>query len=814
MKRLLLLLTLISAYGAALAQGPAGGGGSSLTGRITGLIVDSLTGKPVEYATVSIGRAGSAKSTNGSLSDEKGAFKVENVAAGSYRIKIDFLGYNAKTIDGIKTTPEKLDLNLGKIMLSPSQKMLSEVQITGQASVIENKIDRVVYNAERDVTAAGGNATDVLRKVPMLAVDMDGNLSLRGSQNVKVLINGKPSGSMANNMADALKMIPADQIKNVEVITSPSAKYDAEGTSGIINIITKKKNVEGVSGSISGGLGTRQNNGNANLNIKKGRLGITGNMGGNGSWPQTTEMEVNSVKPADGSPIFAQKSTSETSRLGYRGSVGMDYDFNSFNAVTSTLNFTRFRHKFEGDINSVRYLNNNPVDASSSTDREFSMRGIDWTSDFTHKFKTQGHELSFAAQFTENKNLQDYTSTFTDNTPNERANNDAKNQELTFQADYVQPFKKITWEAGAKAVLRDITSPALIDVLQNGTYVPDAGRSNIFDYSQNVLAGYTTLGFTLAKKVGVKLGGRYELTEISGKSTGAQVMPFNNDYNNFIPSITVSRSFKSGQTLKLSYNQRIQRPSLFFLNPFLNKSDRVTASQGNPYLSPEVSHNIELGYSAFVKTTTINTSLYYRRTNDVIESILKPTTDGYLQTFNNIGYNNSFGMNLFGSINPIQKLTLRGNLNVYTYDVTVNNNNVNLASSGGDVYLMYNAFINATLNLKGGFIAETFFIMNSPRRTFQGKNPSFNMWNMGFKKEILNKKGSIGLNIIDPLNARKNFRSSLNTSNSFQTSNFSIPFRSVGVNFSWNFGKMNFSQPRKKRVNNDDLKQGDQGSAN
>jgi hypothetical protein len=816
MKHLTLFFIGILLSFTGFAQIP-GGGAATITGRINGIVIDSLTQKPVDYATVSLGRSGSTKNTNGGLTDEKGAFKIENIAPGTYRITISFLGYQTKIIDQVKTTLQKPDLNLGRIILSPNMKALGEVVIQGQAAVVENKIDRVVYNAERDVTIGGGNATDVLRKVPLLSVDIDGNVSLRGSQNISVLINGKPSGSMANNIADALKMIPADQIKNVEVITSPSAKYDAEGTSGIINIITKKRNTEGVSGSIGGGLGIRQNNGNANLNIKKGRLGLTGNIGGNGSWPQISRVAVDR-SDANDDLTFMQRSSSETYRLGYRGSVGLDYDINNFNTITSSLNFNQMKNSFSGDVFSTIYSGANPVEANSSTDRIMKMNGFDWSTDYTHKFKKTGQELSFAGQLTQNKNIQDYATLYTGGfRPNEIGVNDAKNQEVTVQTDYVHPFKNMTFETGAKAILRDISSPTLVQQEINGSYQLNPNLSNTYDYIQDVFASYATFSFSLTKKYQVKLGGRMELTRIQGNPNTPQA--FSNNYQNFIPSFVISRSLKNYQTIKLSYNQRIQRPSLFFLNPFRNTADPLNQSEGNPALSPELSHNVELAYSTFVKTTVINASIYYRQTRNIIESLIVPAVDPVsqanisLQTFKNVGSNNSFGMNFFGSVNPVQKLTLRGNVNTFTYNVSPNQSNSGLTSATTKTYFMYNAFLSASLNLKGGFAAETFFILNSPRRTAQGTNPSFNMWNIGFKKEILKKKGTIGLNVIDPFNERKNFRSEINNTSFKQNSNFSVPFRSVGVNFSWTFGKMKFNQgqPRKKRgVNNDDLKQGEQ----
>ena len=331
-------------------------------------------------------------------------FKIENIVAGSYRITIAFLGYQTKILDSVKTTPGKPDLNLGRILLAPNLKMLNEVVITGTTPIIENKIDKLVYNAEQDIAIAGGNATDVLRKVPLLSVDFEGNVSLRGSQNVRVLINGKPSGSMANNMADALKAIPADQIKNVEVITSPSAKYDAEGTSGIINIITKKNNLAGVSGSVNGGVGTRQNSGNLNLNAKTGRLALTANGGGYYSWPQTSNISFKRTN-ANATQIISQNGESKTDRLSANGSIGADYDFNSFNSISSNLRLTGFSNSADGSNLNQNIFNGSAVNFTRLTDNSMNMNGVDWSSDFLHKFKKKDQQISFAYQYYSEKRL-------------------------------------------------------------------------------------------------------------------------------------------------------------------------------------------------------------------------------------------------------------------------------------------------------------------------------------------------------------------------------------------------------------------------
>jgi outer membrane receptor protein involved in Fe transport len=827
MKYFLLLITLFTGISFASAQGMGGAAAPSVTGRISGVILDSLTSKPIDYATVSMGRAGSVKTTNGALTDEKGAFKIENIAAGSYRITIAFLGYQTKILDSVKTTPGKPDLNLGRIFLAPNLKMLNEVVITGSTPIIENKIDKLVYNAEQDIAIAGGNATDVLRKVPLLSVDFEGNVSLRGSQNVRVLINGKPSGSMANNMADALKAIPADQIKNVEVITSPSAKYDAEGTSGIINIITKKNNLAGISGSVNGGVGTRQNSGNLNLNAKTGRLAVTANGGGFYSWPQTTNLSFKRTN-ADASQIISQNGESKTDRLSVNGSIGADYDFNSFNSISSNLRLTGFSNSADGSNLNQNLFNGSAVNFTRLSDNSMNMNGIDWSSDFLHKFKKKDQQISVAYQFTNGIQKNDYTTDFSNTVIDEYGNNDADNTENTIQVDYTHPFKKVTFETGVKGILRDIVSDNQTRNFNSVTSVfsPISSRTYVYDYNQDVYSAYATFGFTLAKKYGVRAGARYEGTEIKGdaRSVGAAASPFTSSYYNLVPSFVVSRTFKNFSTVKLSYNQRLQRPSLFYLNPFLNSADIYNQSQGNPSLKPELSHNVEFNYSMFVKTSVLNASVYYRRTNDIIESFVLPisVTDpnsgtiatGSRTTFRNVGNNNSVGFNFFGQINPVKPLTLRGNFNVFTYDINTNNTVV-VANTNSNTQLIYNAFLMASYVFPKGLTFETFLITNSPRRTSQGRNPSFNMWNLGLKKEIMKKKGSIGLTIIDPFNENKNFRSNIVGADFTQTSNFSVPFRSFGTSFSYRFGKLTMQAPRKKRgVTNDDLKQGEQNTGN
>jgi len=794
MKRILLLLFIgLTVLSTAKAQFPMGGIGAgkkvTVTGRITALIIDSATKKPVDYATIALIKAKDNKSVNGGLTDEKGKVTLQNIAPDQYKLTIGFMGYKTKSIM-VKTTPEKPDLNVGTIYLEPTSGNLKEVEITGQKALVESKVDKLVYNAEADITNAGGDATDVMRKVPMLSVDINGNLQMRGAA-VRVLINGKPSGTMANSVADALKMIPAEQIKSVEVITSPSAKYDAEGSGGIVNIITKKKNAEGISGSLNGSAGTRSNNGAFNLNAKTGRLSLTTSLGVNQAYPQNSKVDMlNTYIDKNGQTnMLAQNGFSKWSRVGYNGSAGLDYDINAYNNISTNIKFNRFSNGGPGSTDI--YLNNTFL-STNKRDMDMSFNNMDWNVDYKKTTKREGEEFTLSGQLSRGRNMSNYSNIFSKpNMPDSTVlgDNTGKNNEYTLQADYTYPFNKTTTlETGAKGIFRNIKS--------------NDGQIGGFDYDQNVAAAYGVMGFKLSKKMTAKAGLRAEYTAIDGKASN-----FKNDYFNLFPSIIVSQTLKANTTIKASYNRRVQRPSLFYLNPFRNESDVFNPSQGNPNLAPELTDNMELGYSTFIKGSIINASVFYRRTHDVIESAIRPVVeDGVnknLTTYINVGNSKSYGFNIFASYNPKPKWTLMTNLGLNTYEVNGSATGVSTST-----FLNYTAFLRSAYALPGGWNTELWGVLNSPKRTFQGKTDAMYFYGAALKKEIMNKKASVGLNVLNPFNRDLRIKTLNTTATSTQSTDIHYPLRSFGVNFSYSFGKLKFTQ--KKKINNDDVKQGEQ----
>lgn len=802
----------------ASAQFPMGGGGGkapTLKGKIEGKIIDSITSEALSFATVQLKKKNSAIVQDGVIADELGSFKFENVVTGVYDIHISFLGYKAKVVKAVETTLKNPDLTIGNISLASDSQILEGVEIKADRPLIENKADKLVFNAENDASIAGGDATDVLRKVPLLNVDLNGNVSLRGSQNVRILINGKPSGMFANNVADALKMFPADQIKQVEVITSPSAKYDGEGSAGIINIITKKQNIEGIAGSVNTSIGNRQNSLFTNLNAGKGRFGSS--LSGAVFWSTPADGTVdfyreNLIGPTN---VITQNGTQRNSRLGGNGSVSAFYDFNGYNSINSSFTLRGFGFDNKGTTNgsivdsSLLMLSDKFVRTNDGINNNY---GFDWNTDYTKKFEGQeGRELSFGVQYSkQNSDLETELTEVHENPFLSILNRDTSiinngdNHETTLQVDYTHPFTKATkLEIGTKGIIRNIISDYTSQQLTTAGYIPLNER---FNYGQDVYSGYASLSTILAKKYSVIAGLRYEHTAIDGQYSEGTSSAFDNSYDNYLPNFAISRTFKGFRTLKLAYTQRIQRPSLQFINPFNNNTDFTNRQIGNPALSPEIVNQVEASYNLTWKGFTTFSSVYYKRTNDIIESIVRPDSINGVQSqtsvtrFENIGKNNSIGFNTFIS-KSIKLVTLRVGGNIFTYNAT---GLVNGETISRNTY-EYNMFVNGEVSITGSFKADFFGFFKSPTRTIQGDNPAFTIYGMGVRKEF--KKTSLGITLIEPFHADKFFRSDIKTDDFIQKSSFSIPFRSIGVNFRYKFGNVDFKE-RKSKVKNTDQKDG------
>ncbi len=821
MKQLILLaLLFLLNFSLSNAQNFGGFGGSTSTikGKITGTIVDSLTSKPVEFATIVLINTKNDKEVNGIVTESDGNFKLNEIDLGTYKLVVSYLGFATKTLDSIALTKREPDADLSTIYLTSDNLLLDEIEVVDERSIYENKIDKIVYNAEKDATVSGGDATDVLRNTPLVTVDLDGNVSLRGSQNIQILINGRPSGTFASSVPDALRSIPADQIKSVEVITSPTAKYDGEGSGGIINIITKKKSAEGFTGSVNTSIGNVQNNAVLNLSAAKGRFGINGSGATFFSWPRESftdfyrESSFNGIRQ-----IQQQEGEGESQFIGFNGSINAFYDINAYNSITSTfrLNGRQFNSNGTNDIFFTDEGIGLEQNYTANYDNKNLNSGFDWVTDYKMEFDDSDKEMTVAFQLTNNVDDRENDLVQLDQFGNAPAlnsdqlrRNDGINLETTLQIDYVHPFDdNIKLETGAKGVIRRIETD--YDVLDRATntVITDPFQTNIFNYDQDVYAAYASFNVKIGKDYGLVAGLRYEYTDIAGEYD-EENDPFQNDYENFLPSIIVSRNFKNFQSLKLSYNRRIQRPSLAFVNPFTDLTDNRNQTFGNPLLDPEVTDQIDLSYNTFIKGVGINGSFYYKRTTSIIESFLQNVTpEGISQTtFRNIGENNSFGTNLFTSVTIKRVFTIRGSINVFTYEATGDIAGERLTANA----VLWNGFGQASYDIKKiGMKIEAFGFAQSPQQTIQGQRPAFSIFGMGIRQDILKKKGSIGIRVIEPFAKYKSFGTDISGPNFRLESDYRILFRSFGLSFRYSFGELNFKQgERRSKIRNNDQKSG------
>jgi outer membrane receptor protein involved in Fe transport len=825
MKKLIAVLVIISIYTApftALAQ-EAG------KARIIGGVVDSENSQPVEFANIALLSPDTGKPVDGAVCDDKGKFTLSKVAAGTYDLSVSFIGYETQTLKNITVPDKREDINVGLIKLSTGAKVLTEVTVTGQKQLLEEKVDRLVYNAENDQTSRGGDATDVLKRVPMLSVDLDGNVSMRGSSNIQVLINNKPSTIMASSIADALKQIPADQIKTVEVITSPSAKYDAEGSGGIINIITKKNTLQGLTLNLDAGVGLRGSNLGLNGNYRRGKMGFSlggwgrANYNVNGRF-ESTQSTLSALD--DNTPtINSQSADTRSHGLFGNYNIGWDYDINEKNFMTASVRL--------GARNNTSYQDNFLTTVTDNDGTRSSLRNamsedlnnnIDANLSYTHLYAKPQRELSIMGSYSRNNRNNDFYNNILGESSagSNRNNNDSYNEETTVQVDYQTPIGETQMvEFGAKDIMRRVYSNYnyFLDSNGDGIYEQstNTAQSNNLNYDQNVVAGYLSYTKSFKNGFSTKVGSRYEYTTINAYTlTDADIeIPA---YGALVPSINLSQKLSNGKTLKASYNRRIQRPSVRYLNPNVQASNPYDVSFGNPTLNPEYTNNFELSYSTFVKATSINVSAFWRNTNNAIQEVrtvetVQDTLQRVSTTYNNIGRENAVGTNIFLNVS-IGKLSLNGGTDLYysmlNNNVPVDASNPNdpnrqFAAKNSGWVASYRMFGNYNLTKGWGFQFFGFYRGRSVQ--LQGTQGNFGIYSLGLKKDFNNKKGSIGFGAENFFTPKFKIRSELNSPLVTRTSVNEMRTMSFRINVSYRIGKMSMEAPKRRRsVNNDDLK--------
>ncbi|MFT4031825.1 MAG: TonB-dependent receptor [Siphonobacter sp.] len=792
--------------------------------KISGSLVDSTGSKAVEFATVALYNKATNKLMDGTVADDKGKFTFTNVAPGQYKLLLSFVGYYTKAVDNL-TVKKGEDLDLGVIKMTSSIKTLNEVTVTGQKALIEEKVDRLVYNAEKDISSRGGDASDVLRKVPMLTVDLDGNVSMRGSSNIKVLINNKPSTIVASSVADALKQIPADQIASVEVITSPSAKYDAEGTGGIVNIITKKNNLQGFNLNVDSGVGNRGASLALNGNYRTGKVGFSLGGFGRGNYNTKTNTALNQTSISDGvATTTDQTGTGTSSGLFGHYNLGFDYDISKNQSITAGVRYGVRNQNNQQDY-ITKLLTDNVLTSTTLRDvaTENHSGTLDANIDYVHTFKPQ-QEWSISTLYSRtglNTNYDaDLLNASSELTSRQRNLNHNINQEITLQTDYQTPIQKNQMlEFGVKGIFRQVNSNYQYLVAQptGSYYEQESNPAGYLNYNQNIAAAYAAYTYTTKNKYTFKVGTRYEYTSIDASTSTSSSIDIPN-YSNLVPSLNISKSLKSGM-VKFAYNRRIQRPGIQQLNPNINAANTQSISVGNPYLKPELTNNVELGYSKSANKVFFNAAVFGRITNNSITQI-RTTIDtlagSILTTYQNIGSEHAVGVNIFAKFDISPKISFDFFTNSY-YTVlsgtTTDLDGLSINAKNSGINVDFGTRWQGQFAKNWGI--QAFGMIKGPQVQLQGRQGGFGFYSLGVKKDFNDKKSSVGLALENFLSSNIHMRTNLSSPAFTQISDTYMYNRGIRLTFSHKIGKMTMQSTRKKTksVSNDDIK-GDGGGDN
>ncbi|MBA2611097.1 MAG: TonB-dependent receptor [Bacteroidetes bacterium] len=787
------------------------------TGKITGRIIDSISGKAIDYASIGLLSELNNKEVNGTTSDDKGFFTINNIAEGKYKVIVYYIGYKNAVKSNVEIRKTEPVVNLGNFIMVNVQTTLQEVTITAKTEIIENKIDKVVYNAENDITSQGGAAIDVLRKVPQITVDIDGNVELQGNSNIRFLINGKPSSIFGNSLADALASIPASQIKSIEAITSPGAKYDAQGTGGIINIILKENKVKGINGNVNISAGTRFETGSLNLNLRNSNFGVNAFFSGNAQissrTPNSQDRYSNDTSSKTTTHLM-QNGYTDFERNGYRSGLGFDWNINKKNNFTGSATYNTLTNQNIGFIDQQQTTQNysnqtlQDINGYRNSNSRSVVASLDWNLNYKKTFIKEGRELNLAYVSSSGRPLstyvqtQSYAGASTPYTGNSSSNPGTDNSQY-LSLDYVHRINKdITIETGLKTSEQIINSNTSVDFLDPATdlYVYDPLQSYHLRYDMKIYAGYVSSTFTLFKWLNVRAGARSEYTDIMIDYPNT-VVPA---YNIVAPSLILSRKFSKERVLKFSYTRRIERAEYSDLNPFLNLSDPHNLVTGNPKLKPEIGDNMELGYSKnFENGGNIYVALIERINSQDHKSITtfysaykagdSTYTNVSVNSRQNIGTEYNSGGSISASVPVTEKFNIRGNANI-TNRYIVSTIYVGNISMG--VRCRFN--LNLSYKLPKDLIIEAFGNYNSPAKNIQGKNPQSITYTIAFRKQFWHRNASFGFTCTNPFNK---YVKQVTTVSAVDYTSYSIkelPYRSFGISFTYKFGKLEFKKGKEE----------------
>jgi outer membrane receptor protein involved in Fe transport len=792
-------------------------------GQIVGIVLGNDTQSPIEYATVILYRNGTKNAIGGATANDKGIFKITDLPNGIYKIDIEFVGYKTLSIDKIEIDNAHLNINVNTINLVKSKSTLTEVTVKSSAKTIDNKIDKMVFNAEKDISAQNGVATDLLKKIPMVSVDIDGNVQLAGTSSIRFLINGKPSVAYGSNINEVLQSIPASEIKTVEVITNPGAKYDADGLGGIINIVLKQNKTKGYNGNISTSVGTRIENGSINLAARNNNFGASLFIATNARLLAATPMTMarTTVDSLNKSYNYLQQEgSSDVKRQGMHSGLNLDWTYLKKNSFNASFGLNGFGTDATGYNNQI--LTSQPFGGAivpnallhNVTNNSFSENSnYNFGANYKRTFDKEGREFELAysasnignAKFNINSGAMQYDAVTQKLIYGSTNLNATKETESEFKFDYSEPISdNVKLNLGSKITNLGIASATNVFLQTSSQSLKQNNSlSNTLDYKQHVVAVYSELEFPIKDWVEVKLGGRFEQTNVNALFSKATQL-VNPSYNNFVPSIFFKRKLGEDNSIKLSYSRRINRPGAEELNPYINTTDPKNMTQGNPYLLPELGERIELTYSQEIKELgSLMLTVFQRNSDQDIQPYVMyypslQVGDSLYYNVNlsksqNIGLEKNTGVNVFSDFKISNALSIRSNFSYY-YRIIYNtiDHFYNPTSQN------YRANINLTYEFSKTLVTEWFGNYNSARNEVQGKYPANLSYSFALRKKFWNGKGSLGLLANNPF-AEFIEQQTFITGPNFNSNNIRyVPSRSFGISFNWRFGKLEFKKERKE----------------
>lgn len=729
---------------------PGGGVDIILTGNI-----QSETGEIFPYSSVALYRKRDSSLATGAASDINGDFELK-AKPGAYYMKVSFLSYQDKIVPEIRLTNE--DTDLGVIRLKSNAKSLEAFTVEAEKVEMELKLDKRVFNVEKNLATRGGNASELLDNLPSITVDVEGNVSLRGSQNVRLLIDGKPSGLTGLSSQDALRMLQSDQIETVEVITNPSARYDAEGEVGIINIVLKKDKRNGFNGSFEGRVGYPENHGlSANTNWKRDKINLFASY--NINWRQSPGggSSVQEFFYADTS--FSYDRTQERIRGGLNQMVrgGIGFDFNRYNSLIISGNY---RYGLGDHRSTLEYLDYNEAgDLVQSVTRKEVEGDVDINKEvdvnYTKTYKRKGRKWTVDLKWNESSEVEEADITEESDNPayipniqrtwaDERVNN------ILVQSDYIHPLGKDgKFEAGTRNNLRTLTLDYLLEDQIGDGFIQNPEFTNQVEYDEDVYAAYVMAG-NKSGKLSYQGGLRLEHSEIKTLLiTTNESNP--RTYTNLFPSAHLSYELNKKNSLQLSYSRRIRRPGLWSLLPFFGFTDNRNFWGGNPDLNPEFTHSTELGYLKQFEKGTILGSVYYRYSDNIIERVQFSDAFGFTRRIPiNLGTRNSYGVEMNASYRLKKWWDLSANFNYFR---SISEGTYERVDYGADA-IGWTSRFNSKWNWKK-FSAQTSFNYQSPRNNQQGRTLAIYHWNAGAAMDVFDGKGTLSFSARDILNSRK-----------------------------------------------------------